>query len=62
MGKLIGLLNGPQTLGRGKGFWSGFVLVCVAAAFLPTYVEDFTVNNVSYFLIWVFMALSLSLL
>lgn len=62
MGKLVALLNGPQTMGRGKGFWVGFVVICLAAAFLPTYVEDFTVNNVAYFLIWVFMALGLSLL
>ena len=56
------LLQGPQTLGRGKGFWSGFLIVVMAAALMPAYVEDFTVNNVAYFFIWVFMALGLSLL
>jgi urea transport system permease protein len=56
------LVEGPQTLGRGKVFWLGFVVLVIAAAFLPSYVEDFTVNNFAYFLIWVFMALGLSLL
>ena len=31
----IRLLNGPQTLGRGPLFWTGFVLVVLAAAAYP---------------------------
>jgi branched-chain amino acid transport system permease protein len=60
--KGLRLLEGPQTLGRGKGFWGVFIVLVIAAALMPTYVEDFTVNNVAYFLVWVFMALGLSLL
>lgn len=59
---MLHLLNGPQTLGHSKGFWGGFVAVVIAAALLPMYAEDFTVNNVAFFFVWVFMALGLSLL
>ena len=59
---VLRMLEGPQTLGRGKSFWGGFVVVILAAALMPAYVEDYTVNNFAYFFVWVFMALGLSLL
>ena len=62
MRKLFAALDGPQTLGRGMGFWSGFVVVVVAAAALPVFVEAFAITNLTYFLLWVFMALGLSLI
>lgn len=62
MRALISLLQGPQTLGRGPAFWLVFVVLVAAAASLPGLTSAFTVTNVAYFLVWVFMALGLSLL
>jgi len=56
------LLEGPQTLGRGRAFWTGFAVVVVSAALLPAFVGPFDISNVTYFLVWVFMALGLSLI
>jgi urea transport system permease protein len=62
MRNLISLLQGPQTMGRGPVFWSVFAAVVLAAAALPGVASAFAVTNVAYFLVWVFMALGLSLL
>ena len=62
MRALISLLQGPQTLGRGPAFWIVFGVLLAAAAALPGFTSAFTVTNVAYFLVWVFMALGLSLL
>ena len=59
---LAALLNGPQTIGRGVGFWSVAVLVLVLAAIYPLYAEPFAIANTAYFGVWVFMALGLGLL
>ena len=59
---LAALLNGPQTIGRGAGFWSVAVLVMVLAAIYPLYAEPFAIANTAYFGVWVFMALGLGLL
>ena len=59
---LAALLNGPQTIGRGAGFWSSAMLVVVLAAIYPLYAEPFAVANTAYFGVWVFMALGLGLL
>jgi ABC-type branched-subunit amino acid transport system permease subunit len=56
------LLDGPQTLGRGPAFWSAFALIVAAAALLPAFVDAFAITNLTYFLVWVFMALGLSLI
>src|SRR4051812_17826350 len=56
------LLDGPQTLGRGRAFWSVFALIVVAAALLPQFVDPFAVTNLTYFLLGAFMALGLSLI
>jgi urea transport system permease protein len=58
----LALLDGPQTLGSGRAFWSVFALIVVVAAVLPTFVNAFAVTNLTYFLVWVFMALGLSLI
>jgi len=62
MRALMSLLQGPQTLGRGPAFWIVFGVLLAAAAPLPAFTSAFTVTNVAYFLVWVFMALGLSLL
>ena len=59
---LAALLNGPQTIGRGAGFWSAAVLAVVLAAIYPLYAEPFAISNTAYFGVWVFMALGLGLL
>lgn len=62
MPRWLALLDGPQTLGRGPAFWSVFALLAVAAGLLPAFVDPFAITNLTYFLVWVFMALGLSLI
>lgn len=54
--------NGPQTLGRGRGFWGAFAVTVLVMAAAPFLVESFVVNNLAYFLLWTFMALGLSVI
>jgi len=62
MRRLLTLLDGPQTLGGGPLFWTAFAAIVVAAALIPQFVNAFAVSNLTYFLLWVFMALGLSLI
>jgi urea transport system permease protein len=62
MKDLIALLNGPQTYGSGRGFWSAALAVLVAAMFYPLIADSYTVGNLAYFGVWIFMALGLSLI
>jgi urea transport system permease protein len=62
MPRWMALLDGPQTLGRGPAFWSVFAIIVVATSLLPTFVNAFAITNLTYFLVWVFMALGLSLI
>jgi urea transport system permease protein len=55
-------LEGPQTLGRGKIFWAGFIVVLLAAIVYPLTSDGYSVGNSVYFLNWTFMALGLSLI
>lgn len=55
-------LNGPQTLGNGRVFWSGFALVVLIAIAYPFGFDPYDVGNTAYFLIWIFAALGLSLM
>ena len=55
-------LEGPQTMGRGKLFWGGFLIVLLAAVVYPLSSDGYTVGNSVYFLNWTFMALGLSLI
>ena len=59
---LLRRLEGPQTLGRGPWFWSGFVILLVLAAAYPVLQDAYTVGNTIYFFLWVFMALGLCLI
>lgn len=56
------LLEGPQTLGKGLGFWSCFALVLTAACIYPLLADGYDVGNNVYFFNWAFMALGLSLI
>jgi branched-chain amino acid transport system permease protein len=62
MPRWLALLDGPQTLGRGPVFWTVFGVIVLGAALLPTFVSAFAITNLTYFLVWVFMALGLSLI
>lgn len=62
MHKILSSLNGPQTLGKGPVFWGLFLLFVSAAAGIPVFTDAFTVTNISYFLVWVFMTMGLSLM
>jgi branched-chain amino acid transport system permease protein len=59
---MIRLLEGPQTLGKGRAFWCCFVAVLAAALIYPVFADSYDVGNFSYFLIWIFMALGLCLM
>jgi len=52
-------LQGPQTLGRGPWFWTGFAIVVALAAAYPLFEDAYTVGNTIYFFNWTFMALGL---
>lgn len=55
-------LNGPQTMGNGRGFWIAFAVVVAAALAYPLGFDPYDVGNTAYFLIWIFAALGLSLM
>jgi branched-chain amino acid transport system permease protein len=55
-------VNGSQTIGNGRGFWIGFLAVVAIALVYPIFADSYDVGNFSYFLIWIFMALGLSLI
>lgn len=59
---VLGRLEGPQTLGRGPVFWSGFTVALAGAIAYPFFTDGYTVGNTVYFFNWVFMALGLSLI
>jgi urea transport system permease protein len=56
------LINGPQTLGNGRAFWISFVAVLAFVLVYPFTADSYTVGNIAYMLLWVFMALGLSLM
>src|ERR1700742_5270173 len=56
------LIDGPQTLGRGRIFWSCFLAVLAGALIYPVFADSYDVGNFAYFLIWIFMALGLCLM
>ena len=51
-------LNGPQTMGNGPAFWTGFAVMVAAAFAYPLGFDPYDVGNAAYFLIWVFAARS----
>ena len=56
---MLKLLNGPQTMGRGRVFWACAALVLAAALIYPAFADPYDVGNFGYFFIWIFMALGL---
>jgi branched-chain amino acid transport system permease protein len=62
MRRVLALLDGPQTLGGGRLFWAAFSVIVAVAALIPQFANAFVVSNLAYFLLWVFMALGLSLI
>jgi ABC-type branched-subunit amino acid transport system permease subunit len=60
--RLAERFNGPQTIGRSRGFWIGFAIVIAAALAFPFFAEVYTVANTSYLLVWCFLSLSVCLL
>ena len=62
LARILHHLEGPQTLGRGRLFWTVFALTLVAAIIYPLFSDGYTVGNNVYFLNWTFMALGLSLI
>jgi len=59
---MLSLINGSQTIGNGRGFWIAFLAVLALALAYPMFADSYDVGNFSYFLIWIFMALGLSLI
>ena len=55
-------LNGPQTLGNGGAFWIAFLVVVALVLAYPFSADAYAVGNIAYMLLWVFMALGLSLM
>jgi branched-chain amino acid transport system permease protein len=55
-------LEGPQTVGRGRAFWTVFAIVLAGACAYPLVADGYTVGNTAYFFVWVFIALSLCLI
>ncbi|MCE5281030.1 MAG: ABC transporter permease [Deltaproteobacteria bacterium] len=62
MQKILSGLNGPRTLGNGPLFWLSFWVLVGVAACMPVFLGSFAVSNVTFFLVWTFMALGLSLM
>jgi branched-chain amino acid transport system permease protein len=62
MRKPSNLLSGPQTLGRGRAFWSAAAAILAIALVYPVFVDSYDVGSSAYFLCWVFMALGLCLM
>ena len=56
------LLEGPQTLGRGQGFWTVVVLAIALASIYPVFADAWTVGNAAYFMVWTFMAMGLGII
>lgn len=55
-------INGRQTLGNGPWFWSFLTTMAILAFFVPAFVSSYRTTELAYYLLWVFMALGLSLM
>lgn len=62
MTTLLKRLNGSQTLGQGRVFWSVAAALLALAFVYPFFADSYDVGNSAYFLCWVFMALGLCLM
>lgn len=52
-------LEGPQTLGKGRAFWTAAIVAVLAAGIYPLFASDYNVGNTAYFMVWTFMAMGL---
>lgn len=59
---LLTKLNGPQTFGSGPWFWGTLMAFALLALAAPALVSEYTITEFAYYLLWVFMALGLSLM
>src|SRR6202048_4573872 len=59
---MLSLVNGSQTIGNSRGFWLAFLALLALVLIYPIFADSYDVGNFSYFLIWIFMALGLSLI
>jgi branched-chain amino acid transport system permease protein len=62
LSRIFKRLEGPQTMGKGRVFWTAFVVVLAVALAYPLFADGYDVGNNIYFLNWTFMALGLSLI
>src|SRR5262249_26497067 len=62
MKTFLSLVNGPQTFGNSRGFWAAVVAILLVALAYPLVGDSYTVGNLAYFGVWLFMALGLSLI
>ena len=46
--KYLGLLNGPQTMGRGIPFWLGFLVIVAVLALGPEFLSRYQIINFSH--------------
>jgi len=60
--KMIGFLNGPNTLGNSKGFWIIFSSVLIYLFVFPLFGSLYSILNWSYFFLHLGVSLGLSLL
>jgi branched-chain amino acid transport system permease protein len=58
----LSLVNGPQTFGNSRSFWLAAVAILLVALAYPLVGDSYTVGNLAYFGVWLFMALGLSLI
>lgn len=58
---MLNLVNGPQTLGATRAFWLPFAAVVAAMLVYPVFADAYSVGNMAYLLLWVFMAMGLCL-
>lgn len=54
--------NGPNTIGNSPIFWILFLLSSLIAAFYPVLTTPFRVLNTTGYIVWIFLALSLTLI
>ncbi|WP_299234469.1 ABC transporter permease subunit [Natronomonas sp.] len=54
--------NGPNTIGNSPIFWIAFLLVALVALAYPAVTTPFRVLNTTGYVVWIFLALSLTLI